>query len=308
LRQLSVVGCSGLSELGAVGPPELWGLELRELKPDKIDWPELLGRLPRLRVLWMEFLSMAAFTIDESALLRLQELSTLVVGAKVNCASLAFLERNPRLRKLRLVSPLSADDMEHIAACRSLRELSVRFAPALRGATLLGRMSPLEKLTVAGASAEIVDGLASLPNLITLTILSSDLGELAELQLPRSVRTLLLRNCTRRDAYWDKGSLESPRPARPAGPTGVEELVLDRCQLGDLSFLERFPALRVLKIFDEGTLPTLDGLEHVPDGCVVRIEGTQWNVDDSPIQHLDRRGTCDVTYAPEYNFENQAVS
>ena len=127
------------------------------------------------------------------------------------------------------------------------------------------------------------------------------------LQLSPAIQRLRFRECVLRDSELDFQPRRSSVIEHPF--LGIEEIVWTNGELMDLSFLQLFPSLRQLDILDEGRIRSLEGVERVPDGCEVRLEGTRWNMDAGPVRSLAARGTCQVYYEPEYYFEDgQAVS
>lgn len=313
LKYLSVFSPSGKPAIARLGPPTLWWLYLRNMWAGSIDWDQVLGRLPELRVLSSSAVSKTGNRrIPRSATASLRHLNTLALDKNVECEALDFLRLNEKLSCLDLGWALSEEEVDDIVACSSLRQLSVRFFGVHSHAGRLAKLRGLEFLSVTGTTSEPLAAFAELTRLTTLELNRSEIDGIESLRLSRSVRSLRFRNCVLRD-----GSAEStvhrdldlrPSAARPWFP-GVEEILWDKGELADLSFLRHFPSLKRLEVIDEGTILSVEGVEDVPDNCDVSLVGTRWDIDDRPVQMLEARGTVRVRYEPEYYFDDgQAVS
>src|SRR6266498_2381978 len=140
--------------------------------------PEPLSRLPDLRVLWSSFVSATVRRrITREATASLRRLSTLTLDKNVECEALDFLRRNENLTRLTLGWALLDDDVEEIAACSSLRHLSVQF-PSMQGYTTepLARLSRLESLRIAGITTRDMTPFAGLAGLTSLEICRSEIN------------------------------------------------------------------------------------------------------------------------------------
>lgn len=305
LRSLSLVNCKALHQVHELGPDALWALHVEKTEFERVDWIDVLKDKKQLRVLSLVDVDSNSknrapgVNIDVlplSHLSVLNSLNTLTVDGGLRCDSLNFLQHHTRLRKLRTSHLLSEEDVWSISRCTSLRTLKIRIATTLTNISILTRLAKLESLTVTDISRTQTQEIVGMPGLRDLSVHDSNLGA-GFLFVPESVTSLKLSNCTFSGAY----RVAENKGLVPPKLTNLESVVWNGGQLRDLDFLLGMPALRLLEVQDNGSIESLEDLDRVPSGCVVRLSGTRLGVDEAPIRRLQNR--CTVIYEPGYDLD-----
>jgi hypothetical protein len=302
LKRLSIARCEGLTRLAELAPTTLWDLHLEELQLQHVDWIACLGRLRELRTVWVTNVTRRRDNVIPSeAFSTMRNLHTLVVSGDSRCQSLDFIKRNGRLTRVSLGWPLTDADIVNLTRCQSLRHLDISLLGDVPYATQLSSLKGLTSLRLRGAWPALIGVLAArLPNLVSVHLDSGDIGRLEELSLSPGVRRLTLSGCTFRE---ESMPIPTARGAEISESLGqIEEFTWRGGELQGLQFLHHMPSLRHLDIEDDGSLTSLADLEAVPQDCTIRLVGSPYGLDDSPINILRRRGNV-VSYAPNYDVE-----
>lgn len=300
LRSISIATSSGYGPLVELGPRELWGLHLDNLYLELVNWHALLQQKLNLRVLSITNVDAPRnqlHKIPQQAVSRLANLTTLAITGQVRLESLNFLARNSRkLSHLTLGYVLTSADVKLLSECRALRTLNVTIAGDAQHVTELDKLDSLQKLYITEVPPHLLRQLQGLTSLTEVHLRKSNLGAPSYFELPPNVKTVTMTGCT------FQGEISVAQHIRKYGTNAkIEELTWRNGTLTSLAFLQHMRSLKRLDIEDNGSLESLEGLDSVPRGCFVRLVGTRWGLDESPINRL--RSHCEVVYEPDYDSD-----
>lgn len=301
LKSLTISRSRGLVRVDKLGPKTLWGLNLNEVQLNGASLGAILSRLPDLRFLSIQLPHVGSRVASTPVVIEASEalagttcLTTLSLYEGVKLDSLDFLANLPKLTNVTIGYGLNDVETQSLLQCRGLRKLTIK---AVGDAIVLNGLSELQKLqkvTIFGAGPMTLRALDRLPKLTHLTLVQSNLGFIGRFAAPRSVRNLELIRCNFRSDYAGVKKVPKDRLS-----STLSELTWSGGSTSSLSFLRGMPGLLRLSVEDNGSVTSFDGLESLPDGCNVRITGTKWGIDDSPVNALRRR--CHVLYEPNYD-------